>query len=111
MLASVRESGCMSLQPHYKSTRQLLMKLNLHSPHGPTIPPSSSGHSGKDPLANAGDARHLGSVPGLGRAPGEGSGNPLQCSCLENPTDRGAWWAVVHGVAESGRTERLAPGS
>ena len=43
----------------------------------------------------------LGLVPGLGRSPGEGNGNPLQYSCLENPMDRGAWWAIVHGVAKS----------
>ena len=48
--------------------------------------------------ANAGD---LGSVPGSGRSPGGGHGNPLQCSCLENPMDRGAWRATVHGVAKS----------
>ena len=47
---------------------------------------------------NVGD---LGSIPGLGRSPGEGNGNPLQYSCLENPMDRGAWWAIVHGVAKS----------
>ena len=47
---------------------------------------------------NAGD---LGSIPGLGRLPGEGNGNPLQYSCLENPMDGGAWWATVHGVAKS----------
>ena len=51
----------------------------------------------KNPLANAGD---VGSVPGLGRSPGGGNGNPLQYSCLGNPMDRGAWWATVHGVAE-----------
>ena len=45
--------------------------------------------------ANAGD---VGAIPGLGRCPGEGNGNPLQYSCLGNPTDRGAWWATVHGV-------------
>ena len=45
---------------------------------------------------NAGD---LGSIPGLGRSPGEGNGNPVQYSCLENPMDRGAWQATVHGVA------------
>ena len=41
------------------------------------------------------------SIPGLGRSPGEGNGNPLQYSCLENPMDRGAWWAIIHGVAKS----------
>ena len=50
---------------------------------------------------NAGDARDLGSIPGSGRSSGEGNGNPLQYSCLENPMDRGAWWATVHGVAKS----------
>ena len=48
--------------------------------------------------ANAGDE---GSIPGSGRSPGGGNGNPLQYSCLENPMDRGAWWATVHGVAKS----------
>ena len=47
---------------------------------------------------NAGD---LGSIPGSRRSPGEGNGNPLQCSCLENPMDGGAWWATVHGVTKS----------
>ena len=51
--------------------------------------------------ANAGDLRDMGSIPGLGRSPEEGNGNPLQHSSLENPMDRGAWWATVHGVAES----------
>ena len=52
----------------------------------------------KNPSANAGDTRGLGSIPGLGRSPGEGNGNPLQYSCLENPMDRGAWWPTVHRV-------------
>jgi len=52
----------------------------------------------KNPSDNAGDA---GSIPGWRRSPGEGNGNPLQYSCLENSTDRGAWWATVHGVAKS----------
>ena len=52
----------------------------------------------KAPACNAGD---LGSIPGLGRSPGEGNGNPLQYSCLENPMDGGAWWATVHGVTKS----------
>ena len=47
---------------------------------------------------NAGDP---GLIPGLGRSPGEGNGNPLQCSCLENPMERGAWSATVHGVTKS----------
>ena len=51
--------------------------------------------------ANAGDARDVGSIPGLGRSSGEGNGNPLQYSCLGNPMDKGAWWARVHRVAKS----------
>ena len=56
------------------------------------------GSDGKASVYNAGD---LGSIPGSGRSPGEGKGNPLQYYCLENPMDRGAWWAKVHGVAKS----------
>ena len=48
-----------------------------------------------------GDAGDTGLIPGSGRSHGGGNGNPLQYSCLESPTDRGAWWATVHGVAES----------
>ena len=55
----------------------------------------------KNLLANAGDARDLGLIPGLWKYPGGGHGNPLQYSCLENPMDRGAWWATVHGVTKS----------
>ena len=55
----------------------------------------------KSQPANAGDVRDEGSIPELGRSPGGGHGNPVQCSCLENPMDRGAWWATVRGVAES----------
>ena len=51
--------------------------------------------------ANAGDIRDAGSIPGSGRSPGGGNGNPHQYSCLENPMDRGAWWAIVHEVAKS----------
>ena len=50
---------------------------------------------------SAWDAGDTGSIPGLGRSPGEGNGNPLQYSCLENPMEGGAWWAIVHGVAKS----------
>ena len=54
-----------------------------------------------NPAANEGDTRDSGSVPGSGLSPGGGDGSPLQDSCLENPTDRGAWRATVHGVAKS----------
>ena len=63
----------------------------------------------KNPPANAGDSRDVSSIPGSGRSPGRGNGNPLQYSCLENPMDRGAWWAIVHGMAKRlERTEGLA---
>ena len=55
--------------------------------------------------ANARDIRDAGLIPGSGRSPGEGNGNPLQYSCLENPMDRGGWWATVHRVTESDTTE------
>ena len=55
----------------------------------------------KNPLADAGDRRDEASIPGWGRSPGEGNGNPFQYSCLENPMDRGAWWATVHRVTKS----------
>ena len=50
----------------------------------------------KNPPANAGDIRDVGLIPGLGKSPGGGNGNPLWYLCLENPMDRGAWWATVH---------------
>ena len=59
----------------------------------------------KDLPANAGDIEDIGSIPGLERSPGGGHGNPLQYSCLENPMDRGAWQATVHGVTESDTTD------
>ena len=55
----------------------------------------------KNLLPNSGDIRDMGSIPGLGKYPGVGYGNPLQNSCLENPTDRRVWWATVHRVAKS----------
>ena len=65
-------------------------------PGGPVI---------KNPPDNAGD---LGLIPGWGRSPGEGNGNPFHYSCLSNPMDRGTWWATVHRVArESDKTQRL----
>ena len=66
---------------------------HLHSSGG-----FPGGSDGKESACNAGD---LDLIPRLGRSPGEGNGTPLQYSCLGNATDRGAWWATVHGVAKS----------
>ena len=66
----------------------------------------------KNPPANAGDIRDPGSIPRMGRSSGGGHGNPLQHSCLENPVDRGAWWAAVYEVAQSQtRLKRLSSSS
>ena len=62
------------------------------------IPWTIRGSEGKEPTCSAGDP---GSIPGSGGSSGEGNGNPLQYSCLENSMDRGAWWATVHGVTKS----------
>ena len=59
----------------------------------------------KNSPANSGDMRDPGSIPGSGRSPGGGHGNPLQYSCLKNPVDRGALWATVHGIAQSNMTK------
>ena len=56
----------------------------------------------KESTCNAGDAGEAGLIPGLGRSPGEGNGNPLQCSCLGNPMGRGAWTTTVHGLQSVG---------
>ena len=63
----------------------------------------------KNPPANAGDTGDVGSIPGSERSFGEGNGNPLQCSCLENPMDGGAWQATVHGVARFGHDLATKP--
>ena len=59
----------------------------------------------KNPPANAGDLKDAGSIPESGRSPGEGHGNPLQYSFLENPMERGTWQATIHGVVQSDTTE------
>ena len=58
-----------------------------------------------NPPANAGDLKDVGSIPESGRSPGEGHGNPLQYSFLENPMERGTWQATIHGVVQSDTTE------
>ena len=73
--------------------------FNLHFPNDTCSFPGGS--VVKNLPAKAGDTGDVGSIPGLGRSPGAGNGNPLQYSCLENPMDRGAWQAIVHGVAKS----------
>ena len=68
------------------------------------VPPTGASQTAlvvKNPPASAGDTRDLGLIPGSGRSPREGKGNPLQNSCLENPMDRGAWRATVHSVSRS----------
>ena len=83
----------------YWSSPGILLNLFSEPPTG------SEGFSGgsvvKNPPANAGDTRDAGLIPGLGRSSGGGNGNPLQYSCLENPVDRGVWWATVCGVPKS----------
>ena len=59
----------------------------------------------KNPLAKAADRKDMGSIPGSGRSSGGGHGNLFQYSCLENPIGRGAWWATVHRIAKSDKTE------
>ena len=68
-------------------------------PRAPELSQDTPG--GSNGKASAYNSRDLGSIPGSGRAPRERNGNPLQCSCLENPRDSGAWWAAVYGVAQS----------
>ena len=86
LLADSPES---SPAPQFKSLNSLALSFLYGFP---------AGSDGKASAYNAGDP---GSVPGLGSFPGEGTGNPLQSSCLENPMDGGALWATVHGVAKS----------
>ena len=68
--------------------------------------PPTTGLDGKESACNAGG---LGSIPGSGKPPGEGNGNPIHSSCLGNPLGRGAWQATVHGVAELDMIEELTP--
>ena len=74
---------------------KISLKLRRDFPGSSGFP---GGSEGETSACNAGDP---GSIPGSGRSPGEGNGNLLQYSCLENPMDREAWWATAHGVAKS----------
>ena len=74
---------------------QILINLRIDKENKQGFPGCSAN---KESVCNSGDP---GSIPGLGRSPGERNGNPLQYSCLENSMDRGAWWATVCGVTES----------
>ena len=94
-MAAIINSATISLLQFATITRLIIAAMYMHFQGFP------DGASGKEPLANAGDIRDVGSIPGSGRSPGEGHGNPLQYSCLENPMDRGAWQAIVHRVAKS----------
>ena len=78
----------------------LLFWLGFHDLFGPL-----SWHSGKESACQCRETKDSGLIPESGRSPEEGNSNPLQYSCLGNPTDRGAWWAIVHGVSESDTTE------
>ena len=84
----------------YKYQRLLIVCINLVNHNAFPV-----GSDGKESACNAED---LDSIPGLGRSPGEGNGNPLQYSCLENPTYRGAWQAALHAVTESDVNECLS---
>ena len=92
---------------HSSSPHLLSESLVLRSPtclpgrHFRYFVSTPSLHIGSDGKESACDAGDLGLIPGLGRSPAEGNGNPLQSFCLENAMDRGAWWATVHGVAKS----------
>ena len=85
-----------SSEPSYFS-----VKLKVHLSLSRESRDFPNGSAVMNPPADAGD---LGLIPGLGRSPGKVNGNPLQYSCLENPMDRGAWWATVHGVAKGSDT-------
>ena len=81
-------------EPQMEHTFRKQPQNHGHLGLGPSLS-FPSGSDGKESACNTGEP---GSIPGLGRSPGEGNGNLLQYSCLENPMDRGAWWAPVHGV-------------
>ena len=89
-------------QALFKAFSNILSLIKRNAPDGSSLIDtlSVSGFpGGSEVKASACNAGDLDSIPGSGRSPREGNGNPLQYSCLENPMDGGAWWATVHGVA------------
>ena len=84
--------------PRESWSQQFVRKLKLHNHQALQTMGFPCSSVGKECACSTGDP---GSIPGLGRSPREGNGNPLQYSCLENSMDRGAWWAIVHGVTKS----------
>ena len=102
--------GGLEANPHHlRGVPELAQKdrpcLHLLSPLLPQILNSSlkttQRLSGKDSACHSGATGDMGLIPGLVRSPGGGPGNPLQYSCLENPTGRGVWWTTVHGISKS----------
>ena len=89
MVSSELRENALNLELYHRAT------ITLYENKTENLPPTSEV---KASARNVGD---LGSIPGLGRFPGDGNGNPLQYSCLENPMGGGAWWTTVHGVAKS----------
>ena len=85
----------------HKGTPSFTLVVCICIIRGPSASGFPAGSVVKNPPASAGDTEYAGPIPGLGRSPGGGHGNPLQYSCLENPMDRGAWRAIVHRIARS----------
>ena len=85
--------------PEWVAVWMLQGECFLNNAFYPNLSPG--GAIGQEPTCQCRRHKKHGSIPGSGRSPGEGHGNPLQYSCLENPMERGSWWATVHGVAQS----------
>ena len=104
VISAVKWRIAVSSWRQYQFRNRFVISIFLNSALSNTVASFPGSSDGKVSACNAGD---LGLIPGSGRSPGEGNGNPLQYSCLENPVDGGACQATVHGVAESDMTERL----
>ena len=97
-LSRYKYYNAFSFQVNYHHGRESQSKKLIESFHVSWASPIAL--VGKNTPASTRDVRGLGLIPGLGRSPGEGNGNPLQCSCLENTVVRGAWWDTVHRVVK-----------